>query len=312
MSTPEKKTIQEHIPVRVALGEFYACSRLHWQGKVHPIGNNNDDLPLVVAGAIAHVKNSDVKELNRNLRWVLGADFFEAGMPSVVMITAESIKPLFDSVKKLEYYENQKGWVMQAMKKEKRMLVTAAVAKQAVITKIRAAVKATVPLLEQSSPLQPELDDMMRPKFYQIAEKGWSLTASSNFGLSDCRLNLEGSETVFGIPLVVVAGATIMEKEQTLNKMTVQQFLSMVDQQGFSYHASVGALYIIPGRFATITLGGLSERTHGLQWFVPGGPSNIKQSLDYMNQLQKESPYADFAQNALMDKLSEFLIAKLG
>jgi hypothetical protein len=134
---------------------------------------------------------------------------------------------------------------------------------------------------------------------------------AENYGLCMCRLHMEGQETVFGIPLDVVAGSTLGEKEATLGKMTVQHLLATVDAQGFSYRATVGSLNLIPGRFAVIVCGSADAKSHGLQWFLPAGDANMTYARKHIYKLQQERPELN-TPTSMQTQLIEYLTSKLG
>jgi len=63
----------------------------------------------VVMGAIAHCNNTPAKDLIKNLQWTIRDGIFDTDKPVVVCVGQERVKTLAANVKKLDYYESQKG-----------------------------------------------------------------------------------------------------------------------------------------------------------------------------------------------------------
>ena len=204
------------------------------------------------------------------------------------MISPDAAKALSGAILKLEYYEQQKTWIADSMKKEKQLGQAGPIAKQSVVAKVRALIKSSYPALEPTVPgvTCSACVDIFRPAFYQVSQKGWTAFLATCYGLSECRLHLEGEEIVFGIPIDAIDGETLGKKEQVLSNMAAQQFLALVDACGFSYKAVPGSLVIIPGRFAVVTIGGLLNVSHGMTWFIPGGKGSIMDAIKYTNTLR--------------------------
>jgi len=244
---------------------------------------------MVVAGAIAHTTNEDPKNLNRNMRWTLDGDFLAAKDPSPVMIPENRVSKLSAIVAANDYFTSQKVWVLEVMKKEHRLVAGAPCAKLAVVRKLRQAIAADFPNLVAPTTTDPLLDDVFRPKFYQITEKGWALTMAPDMGLSDCRLHMEGKETIFCIPLSNTTGDNLAEKEKALGAMPIQQFLEVVNSSGFSYQVEAPCLTVVPGHFAVITIGNQSSKVHGMHWSIPGGPVSQSRALEFLDMMQPHS-----------------------
>lgn len=267
-------------------------------------------LPPVVLGALEHVTKTAKQELQRNLRWILKSDLFDAKSPQVVQMGADRATPMSEQVSKVDYYDHQKIWVCEAMKKDKRVCASAAIAKPAVVSKIRQITKQYVPMLQSPIPMQTTLQEVFTPTFYQIAEKGWSLHLTSHLGLRDCRLHIEGEETVFGIPFEGLEGETFGQKELSLRDMAFPQFLSLVDAQGFSYHAVEPCLHVLPGRFAIVVVGSATSKTHGMQWFVPGGVATMQATSVFLKKLvQEQSELASVG--SMHNHLIDYLLAEM-
>ena len=124
------------------------------------------------------------------------------------------------------------------------------------------------------------VEDVFAPKFYQMSECGYHLATSTDWGLVECILQLEGVETFYGVPLERLEGATLAAKETALRSMPVEAFQELVNSDGFSFRTVPMALYIVPGRFAVIRICG--EASHGLAWLSFGGTSTTEHALGHL------------------------------
>ena len=72
----------------------------------------------------------------------------------------ERVKSLAANVSKLDYYESQKGWVSQVMKRDKQLIVFVNITKPAVGAKVKKEIKEFCSLLEPPTSTVKSLQDM--------------------------------------------------------------------------------------------------------------------------------------------------------
>ncbi len=96
----------------------------------------------------------------------------------------------------------------------------------------------------------------------------------------EARVLFEGTELVFGLPIGIIEGHSLKEKEDTILRSSEEQLRRMIkDTGGFAVTHDSSRLLIVPTGFLLITA---SNGCVGARWSVSGGDSDtlrVKQGL---------------------------------
>jgi hypothetical protein len=99
-------------------------------------------------------------------------------------------------------------------------------------------------------------------------------------GTMDARFLFEGTELVVGLPIGIIEGRSLKEKEATILQTSEEQLRRMIkDTGGFAVTHDSSRLLIVPTGFLLITA---SNGCVGARWSVSGGDSDtlrVKQGL---------------------------------
>lgn len=190
------------------------------------------------------------------------------------------------------------------MKKSGRSLSSANIVRPTVVKQLCNALECLGEAQVASKVGVDVVDELTSPKFYQFFENDGEVMPSTDYGLIEVRLALEGSECVFGIEMDALAGDTITEKFATIESMTLPHFLQLVESHGFSYKSEPGAVIVIPGGYALVFINASKDVVHGMRWQKMGSQKNMKQTRAYVERVLSEMPvYQQTEYRQLLDHL---------
>ena len=174
------------------------------------------------------------------------------------------------------------------MKKEERLITSSAIASRTIARRVAGFISKFASESVPLSNVPADVEDVCAPRFYQLAAKGYHISCARDWGMCECILPLEGSETFVGIPLANIEGDTLVQKENNLRCLDVEAFQKTLDQDGFSFQATPGSLYIIPGRFACVRLCSSEAAAHGLCWMQFGDVKTCYYAIEHTKRLKAE------------------------
>ena len=99
---------------------------------------------------LEHVEKTKVAP--HNLAWTLKTELVDAEDPEAVVLLVDRCTIAVEAVKAFEYYEQQKGWVLAAMKTRQLCHTTAVVVRPQVQKKMVKAVEAIAPEMKLGVP----------------------------------------------------------------------------------------------------------------------------------------------------------------
>ena len=147
-----------------------------------------------------------------------------------------------------EYYAEQKKWVQQMLQKTSQRYSSAVVTRDNVARTFLQQVEQIIPqsFRPVAKPSTKELQEIWQLYFYQMGEDGGRLTISSDWGLPDLRICCEGKEIYLGFPTRKLSGSTSAELLEHLDKMTAEEFISLVQKDGWAVSCHPGRGVILP------------------------------------------------------------------
>ena len=224
-----------------------------------------------------------------NVKWQIKTDLLENAKGEVVVVPKERVGKFGQKIREHEYYESQKAWSHEAMQKGKLTKVTTTIVKPSAMKICRAHMQGCLGKdldLQQISTngKNANLAEIFEPKFYQALPGASTKGASTDYGLVDIRLQLEGFEHIFGIPRELVPGATLQDKHVALGEFGVDDFLAKVKDVGFYLHMGPDQLATIPGNFAIVTVADTAAAVHGIRMLIPGRALRGKETVNYLNE----------------------------
>lgn len=204
--------------------------------------------------------------------WAVLADFIEGETTKCVVIPKEVLGTLATMIRGMDYYREQKAWAQDLMKSNKMSQTVTAIVRPAVLIKIK---RALMQHFKKDLVAHDHLGTYaatkgtMDPQFYQQGKGANKVSTSSDFGLSEVRMVLEGSERIWGLPLERIPGQTFAEKQASLGSMRCSDFF--LQAKGFGFYAELepDTVLIIPSKFALVSISATAEVTHGLRMLRP-------------------------------------------
>ena len=201
-------------------------------------------------------------------------------------------KPACDTIRSLDYYTEQKEWSQEAMAKDGTGWSKALIVKAGPLKQVQRALSVLGPAQPAPFGSTEILMEAVSPQFTVHNPKATALFVTTDLGLVELKCVIEGSLHVFGVALDACPGETTKEKHVSLSNMTMEQFKSLVEKEGFWAKMEENTMLAIPPRFAVITMNNDDQvTTHGLRWLVAGDDNCMKRSIKVL-----ESAIADFPQ----------------
>ena len=75
-----------------------------------------------------------------------------------------------------------------------------------------------------------------------------------------------------------------------MSKMALSDFCAEVKNHGFFIEVSPDRMVLIPSRFAVVTVGSISETSHGLRTLMTGGMATTDVTLKYLEHVFQSYP----------------------
>ena len=172
----------------------------------------------------------------------------EDGMAVPLLLPAGLTEGFARDVCRHEYYHEQKKWVQEMLQKTSQRYSSAVVTRDNVARIFLQQVEQIIPPSYRSvpRPSSRELQEIWQLYFYQMGEGGGRLTISSDWGLPDLRICCEGKEIYLGFPTRKLSGSTAAELLEHLDKMTADEFINLVQKDGWAVTCHAGRGVILP------------------------------------------------------------------
>lgn len=176
------------------------------------------------------------------------------GMKKAVLLPSERCKStVVNKVIANQYYQSQKGWVSSYLDKNGLLGANSAIVKKAVLTNISNLLKSNLDgrVFESLQGVEA-INECFALQFWQNKPYYQTLTTTPHC-LPECRITLEGSELLVGIPRAEITGTTHKEKIQAVSTMDTQAVIAKAqDSGGFWVKTVPGHLLIIPSGFLVL------------------------------------------------------------
>ena len=193
-----------------------------------------------------------------NNRWSLKGDFVDPPEASAVTIPKEQLADTVNQIKGIEYFETQKTWCLELMKKKKLTQGVSAIVKPAIERRVRGFLmnhlKDLADLSDTVGYGEVVKTGALQPQFTQLGGNSTKLALAPDYGLSEVRLTLVNTEHILGIPYAKLGEGTLADKETRLKQMSIGEFKSLVISDGFYVQLSEGTMVVLPGRFAIVSI----------------------------------------------------------
>jgi hypothetical protein len=183
-----------------------------------------------------------------NVKWNVASDLLGA-RPHGVAVSVEQLGTPTKTILDLEYYTNQKKWGLDMMKTTKSPMLTSCIVKPVVVAKLTKLIMKELPQLKyfNDKEIAADVAGTLQPQFTQSVSGSNKVCTSTDFGLVDVRIHLEGTEFVFGLPWSRLKGSNILDKHDCLTNMKADTFLSEIEHHGFFSKQTPGTMIVIPG-----------------------------------------------------------------
>lgn len=196
------------------------------------------------------------------------------------------------------------------MKRAKLQQGVSSIVKPGIQTRVRGAIKDLIPGIPDMSKEDryATIKDIMEPKCYQLTSDPSKLQTSSDYGLSEIKLNVEGGgeEIIFGVPWNTIKGKTLDEKQSALSEMPLDAILQEVKTDGFMIKLKLNQSIIIPGRYAILSIVPGNHSIHGVRQLCFGSETAQNSCKEYVDLSIDTNPrHADGMQGHLSSFLTK-------
>jgi hypothetical protein len=227
-----------------------------------------------------------------NMKWTVGVDLFATDDPKAVVIPAERTAEVASKIRAMEYYGAQKAWVVQVMKSKQMTSASAIIVKPQAMRFVARDIASLGPDVKQmSSGWGAAIDEVYAPQFYQHSVGASSFATSTDYGLIDCRMNLEGTEYIMGVPRKYCPGESIDSLYTQMTNFDAMRFIKLCMDKGFIYKSVPSNIIVLPGNHVYVMVNAEGTAVHGLRWQMPGSSKNMMQTIEYLEDLLDSYPY---------------------
>ena len=204
----------------------------------------------------------------KNISWNLKADLInkEKDEAIAVVIPKERTEKLLESIHRLDYYEEQKKWSKECLKKIKAPMTTCSVVHVPTLRLCKKLLNNIDSAFVTELNAYPEqLHEVFNPQFF-LFQKGVRLQAANDYALVEAFFIFSGSCYIFGVKRNAVAGANQDEKYETVAKMKGDDFLKKArSEDGFMASMTPGVGLVVPANYVVCVVQVSSEDCAGLR-----------------------------------------------
>ena len=279
------------------------------QHRSQSVGCGAQREPPVVARLKAHIKSFDAEFKNIGVAPV-HTSYFNGSDESAGCACMNAPELLQTSVVQklleLEYLKTHGNWVSNYISKSGLPGANSDIVSAKALTQILKICRAAIDArffgnLKGTA----DLNEAFKPQFWQYNSE-FSVVGMPMRGLPECRLTLEGSEIIAGLPVTAFTTEGLKNKIQELGSLNIESLKTMVEAKGgFIAVSKPGTLMVVPPGYLTIVA--ISGETHcrGLRWSfcrADYGKAEHKVITDMIEQM-----LLDFGQDDTLKKLKERL-----
>ena len=217
------------------------------------------------------------------------------GMTVPLLLPTSATEGFARDVGRHDYYVEQKRWVQEMLRKSCQKYSCAMVTRDNVARTFLQHIDQMLPAEMRSvpRPSSKELQEIWQLYFYQMEEDHGRLTISSDWGLPDLRICSEGKEMYLGFPTKKLSGSmTGAELLEHLDKMTPEEFISLVQKEGWAVVCRAGKGVVLPTSSVFVQLH-LSEQgsdaVHGARMHICS-ESSLQQALPHLERQVQQDP----------------------
>ncbi|CAE7837073.1 unnamed protein product [Symbiodinium sp. CCMP2592] len=210
-------------------------------------------------------------------------------------ITAAQTKAFVDDICGLTYFAQQKEWVYESWSKDKAkaQVSLALVAKSNIATKILKGwahvlgKKAEDELISVSTDVDPLLGEIFIPCFWSFGKKTHKIFYSTDYGLTEFKVILEGACLFIGRPVPDDGLKSFGSFCQTVSENESQNWLDECNDHGWAVLLKKGDMLGIPAGHAYIQV--CVEESHGVR-ILKGSRRGLKASKEILQARIQQWP----------------------
>jgi hypothetical protein len=219
---------------------------------------------------------------------------------TVVHVPKEELGTVVKTLSNMPYYKEQKGWADKLMEKENLQIASIAIMKVHAARAIQKAIQPISTNIAVETPAQKELEDMFKPQLFQCNGGSDKATCSTDYGLCEARIVLEGSVYILGIAHPFLKGKTLAEKFDNFTSLDRHSAMRNAKEHGFCLMVEAGSMVVLPGgTHCVLMMNGSDVGTaHGLRWQFSGSATTKRITKQYLGELIED--YADMDANHTM------------
>ena len=198
------------------------------------------------------------------------------------------------------YYQEQKKWVFKHLTDMGLAFATSDIMRQTVAKRLRDMVQPCVDARLLSSLEATEDEPWLRIMFefqFFLCMPGHSQVATTSYCLPECRLMLEGSMVVLGVPTDKAPGTSMAAKISAIGSLSFDALEALVSSHGFRKTLSPGDAVVIPPGFIVLEvvkrnkLQKIQNCSGGLRWsFMPKGAGDNERLADALDAMLTSWP----------------------
>lgn len=152
----------------------------------------------------------------------------------------------------------------------------------------------------------PLVDEVMGPQFFQHIGHATDVMSNTHYGLADCRITLEGSETILGVPIDKISMEGPSKVHSGMLGMQAASFLKLAKESGFVYVSQANDMVAIPPGYALLILNVYKDKAcQGIRWQPLLSTQFQEKSTAYLSKVLQEYPALERgAHSALLEFLT--------
>ena len=249
-----------------------------------------------------------------NVKWSLKTDLIDADVASAVAVSKDFSAILAKKISDLEYFAKQKSWAAEQMASSKCVRSNTTIVNPRALTicktQMQALVGKDIDLKEMMyQAVVAKVGESVEPKFYQSSAGSCSKFLSTDYGLVDVRLQLQGTEYVFGIRRDQIAGDTMAAKLKNMGDLGADDFLHRIKEHGFAIKMEANQGCLIPGEpYMLVMVSPDDASSHGVRMLVPGGKKRSAETKAYFDKCQAEFPAAAGGSHEMIKDFAQRII----
>jgi hypothetical protein len=238
------------------------------------------------------------------VHWSMDKYLKEKDDRTLVVHGPERTRAAVDSIKKMEYLLLHKKWMKDLMNTDQSCMANGIIMRpnvvKAMIHTLRSFGTDLCPMNATGVP--PDLKPIFQPEIFRIAQNGVWLSGGGSHGLTEIRLNFQGSFFVHGMKAEKIRGDTTKDKHAYIQAVHGKTLDTWCRKEGFVWCIQPGTMVVVPPEFFVLFTNPYKDDdaytqenpdgqdVYGVRWLTIGSVVTAKESVKLVEARLKEMP----------------------